>query len=341
MSELPQTPAASGFAMPAEWEPHSACLMSWPSRRELWGKELSAAKEDYTTVARAIAAFEPLIMVCNPEDAADVRDRCGTGVEPLPTPIDDSWIRDNGPTFVRNGAGEVGAVNFEFNAWGERWHPFENDNSVPRVVAQHLGMRIFDAPLVMEGGAFFTDGEGTLITTEQCLLDPNRNPTLSREQIEGALCDYLGVTTVIWLPYGHSTDVGPAGTDGHIDGVLQYVAPGHVLVEATSDATDAEFARSRANLGVLSSSADAAGRPLEISILDPGPSSDHSYSNFYLANGGVIVPIVGSPQDSQALELIAKLYPDREVVGVPGKTLAFGGGGPHCVTQQIPASLRQ
>ena len=331
-----QTPAQAGFAMPAEWEPHSGCLMSWPTRRELWGDRLGLAKADYTTVARAIAAFEPLTMVCNPEDAADIRSRCGSAVEPLPVEIDDSWIRDNGPTFVRNGAGGIAAVNFEFNAWGERWHPHHNDNNVPRAVADSFGMRTFDAPLVMEGGAFFVDGEGTLITTEQCLLDPNRNPDLSRDQIEQAMRDYLGVTTVIWLPYGHSTDIGPAGTDGHIDGVLQYVAPGHVLVEAPSDRSDPEFDRARENLAVLRSAKDASGRLLEFSILDPGPSSDLAYSNFYLPNGGVIVPIAGGPQDDPALETIAKLYPDREVVGVPGTTLAFGGGGPHCITQQIP-----
>lgn len=336
MSSPATTPAAAGFLMPAEWDAHDGCLMSWPSRRELWGDRLPEAKHDYATVARAIAAFEPVTMVCNPADVHDVRQACGTGVWALPAPLDDSWMRDNGPTFVRHASGEVAVTNFEFNAWGERWHPFDRDNDIPRVIADHLGMRRFDAPIVMEGGAFFTDGEGTLITTEQCLLNPNRNPTLSREQIEQHLCDYLGVTTVIWLKHGHSTDVGPAGTDGHVDGVLQYVSPGHVLVEAPSDPNDAEYERSQENLQILRDARDAQNRPLEISVLDPGPSSDLAYANFYLANGGVVVPVSGRSPDDQALELIAKLYPEREVVGVPGATLAFGGGGPHCITQQIP-----
>jgi len=336
MPDAIETPAALGFSMPAEWAAHAGCLMSWPSRLELWGDELAAAKADYTTVAQAITAFEPLIMVCNAADVSEVRNLCGEAVEPLPLGVDDSWIRDNGPTFVRNTAGQVAVVNFEFNAWGERWHPFHNDNNVPRGIAAHLGMPTFDAPLVMEGGSYFVDGEGTLITTEQCLLNPNRNPHLAREQIEQALCDYLGVTTVVWLKYGHSTDIGPAGTDGHIDGVLQYIAPGHVLVEAPSDPADAEYGRSQDNLAVLRSARDAAGRSLEITVLDPGPSSELAYSNFYVANGGVVVPVGNGSYDEAALESIAKLFPDREVVGVPGTTLAFGGGGPHCITQQIP-----
>jgi len=337
VTDVEETPAGEGFAMPAEWEPHAGCLMAWPTRRELWTDRIDDAKNDYATVASAIAAFEPVTVLCNPDDTAEVKRRCGSGVQALPGRIDDSWMRDNGPTFVRNSAGEVAVVNFSFNAWGERWHPYDSDNEVPRLLAAHFGMRRFDAPLVMEGGAFFVDGEGTLITTEQCLLDPNRNPTLGRAEIEQALRDYLGVTTIVWLPYGHSLDVGPAGTDGHVDGVLQYLAPGHVLVEVPTDPCDAEHERSEANLTALRASTDAAGRSFEISLVDPGPSSDLSYSNFYLANGGVVVPVAGTQQDDVVLDALGRLLPGREVVPVPGATLAYGGGGPHCITQQIPA----
>ena len=336
MTTRQPTPRDAGFAMPAEWTDHVGCLMAWPSRRELWLDHMDAAKDDYATVARAVAGFEPVTMVCNPEDVSDVRDRCGAGVEPLAVAIDDSWLRDNGPTFVRNAAADVAVVNFQFNAWGNRWQPHHHDNDVPAAIAAHLGMRRFDAPLVMEGGSFFVDGEGTLVTTEQCLLDPNRNPTLSRADIERALRDYLGVTSVIWLAFGHSADVGPAGTDGHVDGVMQYVAPGHVLLEAPSDRDDAEYVRGRQNLAILQAARDAAGRTLRITIVDPGPSSDLSYSNFYLANGAVVVPVFGDSRDEGPLATIAEAYPDREVVGVPGQTLALGGGGPHCITQQIP-----
>ena len=165
-------------------------------------------------------------MVCNPGHAAEVRDMCGLGVAPIEIPINDSWSRDSGPIFVRDAGGEVAIVGFGFNAWGNRWHPHDDDARLSHRIAEWLELPFFKAPFVLEGGSFFVDGRGTLITTEQCLLNPNRNPDLSREQIEQGLKDYLGVSTVIWLPFGHSLDTGPAGTDGHVDGVLQYVVAG-------------------------------------------------------------------------------------------------------------------
>lgn len=332
-----QTPAAAGFAMPPEWAPHAACLMAWPTRRELWQDRLDDAKADYASVARTIAAFEPLLMVCNPGDEAEVRNRCGAGVEPLPIPIDDSWIRDSGPIFVRDAAGQIALVSFQFNAWGGRWHPHDSDNNLPNRVADHLGMRAFAAPFVLEGGAFLVDGDGTLITTEQCLLNPNRNPDLTRDQIEQGLRDYLGVSTVVWLKRGHSTDVGPAGTDGHLDGVAAFVAPGHVMLEAPHDPSDPEYAGGVANLAALTAAKDARGRSLQVTQLDPGPDASVSYSNFYIANGAIVVAVGGEAADGPALETLRSLYPDHEVIGVPGLAIAFGGGGVHCITQQVPA----
>ncbi len=330
------TPAAAGFAMPAEWAPHAACLMAWPCRPELWKDRLPEAKADYAAVARAISDFEPVLMVCPPGLATEVRDRCGAAVEVLELPIDDSWTRDNGPVFVRDAAGRVAAVKFRFNAWGDRWHPYDDDARLPERIAGHLGMRLFSAPFVLEGGAFLVDGEGTLITTEQCLLDPNRNPRMTRDEIEQGLRDYLGVTTVVWLPLGHSLDVGPEGTDGHVDGIAQFIGPGSVLLEAPADPAASEHASGRANLARLRAARDAQGRPFEVSVLDPGPKTSLSYANHYLANGAVIVPTAGHPADRPVLAYLAGVYPDREIVGVPGTTLAFGGGGPHCITQQIP-----
>ena len=330
------TPAAAGFTMPAEWAPHAGCLMAWPSRAELWGSRLADAKREYATVASAIADHEPVLMVCSPGHADDVRNLCGSGVTPLEIPIDDSWARDSGPAFVRDAAGEVAVVAFGFNAWGNRWHPHDNDAALGGRLAETLGVRLFRAPFVLEGGSFFVDGEGTLITTEQCLLNPNRNPTLSREQIEQGLKEYLGVGSVIWLPYGHSLDTGPAGTDGHIDGVLQYVAPGRVMLELVGDPSSPEHSRGLANLDVLRNSRDAQGRELEIAILDPGPDAAVSYANHYLANGAVIVPVSGDECDDTALAVLRELHPGRTVIGVPGEAIAFGGGGPHCITQQIP-----
>jgi agmatine deiminase len=335
-----RTPRAAGYRMPAEWELHDACLMEWPTRVDLWGERLDAARDDYARVARAIAAFEPVVMICPPGHTGAVIDRCGVGVEPLELPLDDSWVRDNGPIFVRNDQGERAVVNFEFNAWGQRWQPYDSDDAIPAALASHFGLPRFDAPLVLEGGSFFVDGQGTLVTTEQCLLNPNRNPHLSHSQIEDLLRDYLGVTTIIWLPFGHSADVGPEGTDGHVDGVLQYVGPGRVLLEMTSLPGHVDHERGMANLAILRAATDALGRPLDVTLLDPGADSELSYSNFYLANDAVIVPVMGDARDDAALQTLRATFPEREVVGVPGETIAFGGGGPHCITQQVPGAGR-
>jgi agmatine deiminase len=333
------TPAAAGFSMPPEWAPHAACLMAWPTRRELWKHRLDEAKHDYAAVARAISDFEPVLMVCVPGAASEVGAHCGAAIETIELPIDDSWTRDSGPVFVRDEAGRVAAVKFGFNAWGDRWHPYDDDARLPERIAAHLGMRLFSAPFVLEGGSFLVDGEGTLITTEQCLLNPNRNPSLTRDQIEQGLKDYLGVTTVVWLPVGHSLDVGPEGTDGHVDGVAQFIAPGHVLLEAPADPAASEYGTGQLNLARLRAARDAHGRPLEVSVLDPGPSASVSYANHYIANGAVIVPTGGDVSDGPVLEFLTTVYPGREIVGVPGATLLFGGGGPHCITQQIPEGV--
>jgi agmatine deiminase len=312
--------------------------MAWPTRAELWADRLLEAKREYAAVARAIRDFEPLTMVCSPGLGREVRDLCGSEVDVLEAPIDDSWIRDNGPSFVRDDEGRVAAVDFEFNAWGERWSPYDSDNALPARIASHLGVPVYRAPLVLEGGSFFVDGEGTVLTTEQCLLNPNRNPDLGRAEIERLLMDYLGATTVIWLPHGHSLDVGPAGTDGHVDGIAQYVAPGQVVLEVPAEPTASEYATGRDNLRSLSHARDASGRPLRVHELDPGSVDEIVYCNYYLANGAAIVPTVGDSRDDGPLEQISRLHADRKVVGVRGEVISYGGGGPHCITQQIPAS---
>lgn len=333
------TPAADGYRMPPEWAPHAACLVEWPCRRELWRDQLEQARADYAAVANAIAAFELVLMVANPDDAAEARRLCGEGVEVLEWPLDDSWARDNGPAFVKNAAGELAVVGFGFNAWGDRWHPYDADAAIPERLARHLGLPFYRTPMILEGGSFMVDGEGTLITTEQCLLDPNRNPTLSRGAIEQGLRDYLGVSSVIWLPFGHTLDVGPEATDGHVDGIATYVGPGHVLLEVPEDPAATEHETGLANLAELEAAHDAAGRAFRISRLDPGPAAQLAYANLYLANGAAIVPVADDPAvDEPVLAYLATVFPDRQVVGVPGLALNFGGGGPHCITQQIPAA---
>lgn len=341
MDEPSITPAAAGFAMPPSWAPHAATLMAWPCRAELWGDLMDQAKDDYAAVARAAARFEPVLMACPPGRAGEVRDRCGGtewGIEPLEIPIDDSWTRDSGPICVVDATGRVAAVQFRFNAWGDRWHPHADDARLPERVAAHLGMRLFRAPMVLEGGAVEVDGDGTLLTTEQCLLNPNRNPTMTRAQIEATLRDYLGVRSVVWMPFGHETDSGPEGTDGHVDGVAAFLAPGRVLLDVRGDPASPEHRSSQANLAALHAARDARGRALDVRTFDPGPFAGVPYANHYLVNGGVLLPLAGDPEaDELASRVIAEAYPGREVIGVPGKVLDAGGGGPHCITQPIPA----
>jgi agmatine deiminase len=199
-------------------------------------------------------------------------------------------------------------------------------------------MRLFRAPMVLEGGAVETDGDGTLLTTEQCLLNPNRNPAMTREDIEVTLRAYLGVEQIVWLPFGLETDAGPAGTDGHVDGVAAYLAPGRVLLDVREDPASPEHRASHLNLAALRAARDARGRALEVRTFDPGPFAGVPYANYYLVNGGVVVPMSGdATADELALRVVAEAHPGREVVGVPGKVLDAGGGGPHCITQPIPA----
>jgi agmatine deiminase len=328
------TPREDGFSMPAEWAPHQACLMQWPTRAELWEGLLDDAKRDYATVARAIAGFEPVIMVADPSQAGEARDHCGAGIEILPAPIDDSWMRDNGPIFVADPQGRLALVHFRFNGWGGRFQPYDRDAEVPAALAAHLGIRRYAAPFVLEGGSFFVDGEGTLLTTEQCLLNPNRNPALSRADIERGLRDFLGAEVVVWLGLGHSAD---RDTDGHVDGVAQYVRPGTVMIHAPGGRTDPDHDRGRDNVRLAAGATDARGRRLEVIELDCGSPGGISYLNCYLPNGGVVVPVAGSPEDDVALAQIAAAFGDREIVPVPGRVLNEGGGGPHCITQQVPA----
>ena len=338
MDDHASTPREDGFAMPAEWEPHDACLMEWPTRTraELWGDRFEEAQRDYAAVANAVAAFEPVVMVCDPDQREDARARLGEGVELLPLPIDDSWMRDNGPIFVRDVAGRVALVHFGFNSWGGKYAPWDRDAEVPRHIASHLGMRRYETSQVLEGGSFFVDGEGTLLTTEQCLLNPNRNPSMSREQIELGLRDYLGVETIVWLGNGHSTD---RDTDGHIDGILMYVGPAKVALLAPEDPADPDHGSGRENVARLEAARDARGRTYEVITFETTPPGVVPYLNVYLANGGAIVPVAERPEDEQALEQVAKLFPDRDVVPVPGNCLTFGGGGPHCITQQQPRGV--
>ncbi|MFC1415869.1 agmatine deiminase family protein [Streptacidiphilus cavernicola] len=332
------------FRMPAEWTEHERCLMAWPTRPELWGAVLDEVRQEYAQVARAIAQFEPVTMVARPGQGEDARARCGDSVEVVELPIDDSWFRDSGPIFVLDQDGGRAGVDFRFNAWGEKHFPWDTDDRISAALLQRLGVPRIASSMILEGGSITVDGEGTLITTEQCLLHPNRNPGMTKQQIESELVARLGVTKVIWLPYGGLED---AETDGHVDGVCAFVAPGRVVVQLPSDPEHPDYERMRANRAVLEAATDARGNRLEIVDLPQsafvevdGKPTEVGYLNFYVANGGVVVPVADIDADAGALAVIAEAFPDRKVVGVRSRVIAFGGGGVHCITQQMPVAVR-
>ncbi len=328
--------------MPAEWAPHERTLMAWPQRAAAWrGVGIEQARADHAEIARSIARFEPVLMVVDPTQVDAARASCVGEVEVVGLPIDDSWLRDSGPLFVVGAGGRRAGVDFGFNGWGERFTPYANDAAVAARLLEQLGIERHEAPLVLEGGSIALDGEGTLITTEQCLLHPSRNPGRAREEIEALLCRYLGVEVVIWLGQGLVEDVD---TDGHVDNVCAFVRPGAVLAQTVSNRDDPDWAICQENLRRLRAARDARGRALGVIELDLLPRVVASgrtvavpYMNYYVANGAVIVPVAGQASDARALELIGAAYPGREVVPVPGLTLALGGGGVHCITQQVPA----
>ncbi|WP_406087071.1 agmatine/peptidylarginine deiminase [Kitasatospora purpeofusca] len=328
--------------MPAEWTEHDGCLMAWPVRSDLWGDSLDEVKREYAAVARAIAEFEPVTMVAPPGHGDEARTLCGPGLTVVEIPQDDSWFRDSAPIFVLDEEGRRAGVDFRFNAWGRKHHPWDADDRVSGLLLEHLDVPAIRSEMILEGGAITVDGEGTLITTEQCLLHPNRNPELGREEIEAELKARLGVSKIIWLPYGGALDTE---TDGHVDGVCAFAAPGKVVVQLPADPAHPDYVRMRANRTVLEHSTDAQGRPFEIVDVTQaafvevdGVRVEVGYLNFYLANGGVVVPVADHPEDAGALAVIAAAFPDRKVVGVRARVIAFGGGGVHCITQQLPAA---
>ena len=320
--------------MPPEWERHERTIMGWPTRRELWGETIGQARADYAHVANAIAAFEPVLMIANAGvDAADAQAACGSGVEILELPLDDSWLRDCGPIYVRDADGRRSAVHFRFNAWGEKFRPYDKDAAVGGLVAEALGDPVVPAPMVLEGGSIYVDDTGTLITTEQCLLNPNRNPELGRSEIEELLRRYLGVERIVWLGNGLVED---RDTDGHVDLIAAFCDSGRVLLQTVAE-DNPNFENCAENRRRLH---DAGIEVIELPFLPyatvAGEEVAAGYMNFYLCNGAVIVPVSGAETDEAALSIVGTAYPGREVVPVPGVVLAYGGGGPHCITQQVP-----
>ena len=346
---MSRSPSADGLSMPSRYERHERTYIAWPREDYRWS--LALARTEHAAIARAIAAYEPVTLVAHPDDSGDLASylELDDSISLLEIPLDGAWIRDNGPIFVSDRRGGVALVNFRFNGWGNRYE-HALDDRIPEHIAASLGMRRYDAPFVLEGGGISSDGDGTLITTEQCLLHPNRNPQWSRERIEQGLHDYLGIEKVIWLQGGLVED---QGTDGHSDNVVQFLEPGRVLLQTVADPKNPNRAGCLENLQRLRAARDAHGRALEIVEMDLLPYTEPilnpnvieagemrypvPYLNYYPINGALIVPMLGGPEDEQARLLLQQLHPDREIVGVPSTALAADGGGVGCITQQQPA----
>jgi agmatine deiminase len=332
--------------MPAEWEPHAATWLAWPHNPETWPGCLEEARAEFEKLVAELARFEPVELVVR--DAA-LREQVVRRLARLPgtarvrlheIPSDDVWMRDIGPTFVREPSGALVAIDWTFNAWGGKYPPWDRDDAVAARIAALCGARRVRPGLVIEGGALEVDGEGTLLATEPTLLDAERNPGLGHADLEARLAELIGVTQVVWLGEGIEGD----DTDGHVDDVARFVRPGRVVCACEPDATDPNHAP-LAELGRrLRAARDAAGRKLEVIDLPmpapvraDGERLPASYANFYLCNGAALVPVFGAPQDAPALEVLRACLAGREIVAIPSRHLVRGLGAVHCLTQQQPA----
>lgn len=331
-------PRDYGFYMPGEWTPHECCWMAWPARDKMW-TDLDATERCYAAVANAIAAFERVRMLVPQNKTERARALLDTHVDVIAMPIDDSWARDSGPNFLINGEGALAGSTWVFNAWGDKYRPYDQDALMGSRILAHVGVHEFTSQLVAEGGGITVDGEGTVITSESCFLNKNRNPGWTKKEISDELCRTLGAGKVIWVP----GDVDETETDGHIDGTAAFVEPGRVLVEINPDKSDPHYAVAKENFDALRQQTDAKGRQLQLEVIQEGIYHDgvwnggcSSYVNSYLANGAIVVPGYGYDRDALAVETYQRLYPDRQVVQVQINDIAIGGGGVHCITQQQP-----
>lgn len=375
-------PARDGFFMPGEFEPHRGCILIWPFRPGSWNYGAGPAREAFCQVIWAIARSEKVWVAAGTDGMASARkmlleegramgkpEEVLDRIEIFPAQTDDSWARDVGPTFLKNASGQVCCVNWEFNAWGGEvdglYASWEKDNAFAGDFARREGYLCYDAaPFVLEGGAIHSDGEGTLMVTEACLLSKGRNPSLSKAEIEEKLKDYLGVQKVIWLPRGIYNDE----TNEHVDNVCAFLKPGHVVLAWTDNREDPQYEMSMACLKVLEQERDAKGRPIRVHKLpvpdvpicvteeevkgfvfeegedfrEPGERLAASYVNFYFSNQAVVMPVFGGENeesDLRAVKIMEELCPDRQVIPVPARAILSGGGNIHCITQQVPEGV--
>jgi agmatine deiminase len=358
---LQTEPRRDGYRMPGEFEPHDGCWMLWPERPDNWRLGGKPAQQAFMAVATAIAGGERVTVGVSAGQFANARRLLPPAVRVVEVSSNDSWMRDVGPTFVVNGRGGIRGIDWAFNAWGGLegglYFPWDSDDAVARKVLEIEACDRYRAPFVLEGGSIHVDGQGTLITTEECLLNPNRTPQLSRAEIEDRLRRYLNVEVIVWLGKGVHCDE----TDGHVDNLCAFVRPGEVVLTWTDDKRDPQYEISRDAWQRLKAGRDARGRPFKVhKLVQPGPlrmtheeaegvdAADGtqprqagsrmagSYVNFYIGTRRVVMPLLDAKRDGAALRKLRALFPGREVVGVPGREILLGGGNIHCITQQVP-----
>jgi agmatine deiminase len=348
---MTQNLTAQGLSQPAEWEPHRACWLAFPHNAYEWGEPLAAAQLEFVSLCQAIADIDPTtgqargeqieLLVANIDVLEQARQLLtGTPVNFHLLPYDDIWLRDCAPIFVRNQSSAIAAAVFQFNVWGDKFS-LPLDRKVAIQIAKGTGFQTFEHPFVLEGGSVETDGEGTCLTTRQCLLNPNRNPELDQETLEQYLKSALGYQKILWVDEGLIND----HTDGHIDTIVRFIAPSVVMCMTPQTEDDPNAATLERIAQTLTTFTDVKGRPLKVvTIPSPGRVLDDdgqimaaSYVNFYIGNSTVVVPTYGSEFDEAAVAAIAHYFPTRRTIGLPSKAILTAGGAFHCITQQQPS----
>jgi len=351
------SPAQLGYRWPAEWEPQASVWLAWPRNPNTWPDHFEPVPAEFAQFVRMVAEYEPVnVMAGGAEVFAQARSLVGDVKNVIlhDIPTNDSWCRDHGPTFLTRGVRGQGTgvrenaelkpalVDWEYNAWGGKYPPFDLDNQVPGRIAELQNRRRFVPGIILEGGAIDGNGEGCLLTTESCLLNPNRNPQLSREQVEEYLKSYLGIQKVLWLKGG---EIAGDDTDGHIDQIARFVNPTTIVVSFCNDPTDDNYEPSQQNLRELERLTDVQGRPFRIvplmlprPLYCDGQRLPAGYANFLIVNGAVIVPQFGDPNDEAAVETLRPLFPGRDVRLCPSLNLIWGLGSFHCLSQQEPVA---
>ena len=355
------TPKQDGFRMPAEYEPQSRIYMIWPQRTDNWRSGAKPAQEAYSNVAKAISEFTPVTMLVNKDQYANARNRLPADIKVVEMSSNDAWVRDCGPTFLTNDKGKLRACDWKFNAWGGLvdglYFPWDSDDALAERVCELENVDSYRLEsFVLEGGSFHVDGEGTVLTTEMCLLSEGRNSHLNKEEIEKHLCNYLNCEKVLWLKDG----IDPNETNGHVDDVACFIRPGEVACIYTDDKSDPFYEVAQANYETLLNMKDAKGRKLKVHkvcttakpvLLEGAETIDivegtiprkngemciASYLNFLITNEGIIVPQYDDENDALAISQLKEIFPDKKVVGVRTKEIVYGGGNIHCITQQVP-----